>query len=100
MSTSSADPCAAGACPTCDGDSPVTNVDRPPVPTSVDTVHDRHCPVTTSVSPCPVCVAIGKGRGEERQRYAETWKANIARLESDWYARGYSDGAAGRWRLR
>lgn len=59
-------------------------------------VHDPRCPVDRATFPCPVCAAIGAARGEERARYAATWKANIAKIEEDWYGRGYRDGVAAR----
>jgi hypothetical protein len=59
--------------------------------------HDPLCPID-DLNPvgCPVCAALTAARGEERARYSETWKANIALVEARNYREGYADCGAGR----
>ena len=57
--------------------------------------HDPCCPIyDLPVGDCVVCSAIAEARGQEKQTFTETWKANLPQIERRVYLQGYADGAA------
>lgn len=59
--------------------------------------HDPACPIfDLPVQDCVVCSAIAEARGQEKQTFNETWKANIGPVTERAYQRGYRDGMMGR----
>lgn len=59
--------------------------------------HDRYCLITsTTILDCPICSLLKAARDEEREKFNQTWKANLPGIERRNYVQGWTDAVNGK----